>query len=94
MNVIRVIAIGGHAKMTKTYLKNIIREELETLLKEVAKSKSQKRFMFAVKRCKEDGVCPSKEIKKAADSMSDKAIGDYVKGKSSKLPEKVSEDVE
>lgn len=80
--------------MTKENLKTIIREEIESILKEVAKSKSQKRFMFAVKRCKEDGVCPSKEIKKAADSMSDKSIADYVKGKTGKLPEKVSEDIE
>jgi hypothetical protein len=54
----------------------------------------KKDLCLQLRGAKKTGVCPSKEIKKAADSMSDKAIGDYVKGKSSKLPEKVSEDVE
>ena len=62
--MIRAIAIGGHTKMTKTYLKNIIREELEALLKEVAKSKSQKRFMLQLRDAKKMVFALQKKSKK------------------------------
>jgi hypothetical protein len=57
-----------------------------------AKSKAQKRFMYSVKNCKEGGKCGSKEVSKAAGSMSSSDVKDFTKGKSKGLPEKVSEE--
>ena len=56
----------------------IIQEETRKVL-EKAKSKKQQRFMFAVMACKEDGECPSEEIRKAAESMTQKEIEDFTK---------------
>lgn len=56
-----------------------------------SKSKAQKRFMYAVKNCKEGGKCGSKEVSNAASSMSSGDVEDFTKGKAKGLPEKVSE---
>jgi hypothetical protein len=62
---------------------------LETALKEKAKSKAQYGFMKAVERCKEDGDCPSDDIRDAATSMSKKDVKDFTKGSPKGLPRKV-----
>jgi hypothetical protein len=67
----------------------MIREALEEILKEKAKSKAQHGFMWAVKRCKEEGDCPSDKIRDAASSMTKKEIEDFTKGSSKGLPKKV-----
>jgi len=56
-----------------------------------AQSQAQKNFMYAVKRCKQDDVCPSDKIKKAAESMSMKSIEDFTSTPSKNLPVKVKE---
>jgi hypothetical protein len=58
-------------------------------LQEKAVSKAQQRFMGAVKNCKETGDCPSPEIQKAADSMTDKEVSDFAGTKHKGLPNKV-----
>jgi len=54
-------------------------------------SKSQQRFFGAVKKCQDTGVCLSSKIKKAAKSMSKKAVKDFAKTKHKKLPERFKE---
>jgi hypothetical protein len=51
-------------------------ENWNNFLTEKAETEKQKRFMHAVERCKEEGDCPSDEIKKAADSMTMKQVKD------------------
>jgi len=63
-------------KISGQLLKMIIQEETLKVL-EKAKSRKQQKFMYAAMACKEDGDCPSDEIKKAADSMSQKEIEDF-----------------
>ena len=46
-----------------------------------SKSEKQRRFFGLVNSCKTTGKCPSPKIKKAADSMSKKQIGDFLKVK-------------
>lgn len=55
-----------------------------------AKSRAQKRFMYAVESCKMDDHkrCEG-AVKSAADSMSMKQVKDFTKGKAKGLPEKV-----
>lgn len=60
-------------------------------LEEKSKSKSQQRFMGMVHQCKKTGDCASKEVKNAADSMTDKEAKDFAKTKHKGLPEKVEE---
>lgn len=64
---------------------------LKKKLDEKAASKAQQRFMGAVKGCKETGDCGSPEIKKAADSMTDKEVDDFAGTKHKGLPDKVEE---
>lgn len=52
-------------------------ENWNNFLTEKAETEKQKRFMHAVERCKEEGDCPSDEIKKAADSMTMKQVKDF-----------------
>jgi len=78
-------------KLTKTQLKQIIKEELTKRLDEKSKSKSQQRFMGMVKNCQETGDCPSDKVKKAAQSMSKKATEDFASTKHKGLPEKIDE---
>ena len=73
---------------TKNQLKQIIEEELQNLLKEKAKSKSQQRFMGMVRKCQETGDCASEEVRKAAKSMKKKDASDFAKTKHKGLPEK------
>jgi hypothetical protein len=70
-------------------IEKIIRETLEKILKEKAKSEAQYKFMKAVERCKDEGDCPSDEIRDAAESMSKKEISDFTKGSPKGLPKKV-----
>ena len=57
-----------------------------------SKSKAQKRFMYAVKNCKDTGNCKGDKISKAANSMSSSDIKDFTKDKTKGLPEKISEE--
>jgi hypothetical protein len=52
-------------------------ENWNNFLTEKAETEKQKRFMHAVERCKEEGDCPSDEIKKDADSMTMKQVKDF-----------------
>lgn len=44
-----------------------------------SKTEKQQRYFFAVQRCKNEKICPSKEIKDTADSMTRKQIADFTK---------------
>ena len=69
-----------------------IKMKEEEELDEKAVSKAQQRFMGAVKGCKETGDCASPEIKKAADSMTDKEVDDFAGTKHKGLPNKVKKE--
>lgn len=56
-----------------------------------AKSKAQQKFMGMVYACKKTGNCASKEIEKAAKSISMKDAKDFAKTKRKGLPEKIKE---
>jgi hypothetical protein len=58
---------------------------------EVAVSDAQRDFFNLVLKCKTEGDCPSKKIKKAAEGMTKKQIEDFAHTKG-KLPEKVKEE--
>jgi hypothetical protein len=67
---------------------SLVSEEMEKLLNEKAKSKSQQRFMGMVRKCQETGDCASEEVRKAAKSMKKKDASDFAKTKHKGLPEK------
>jgi hypothetical protein len=69
-------------------LKQMIEEELEGMINEKAKSKSQQRFMGMVRKCQETGDCASEEVRKAAKSMKKKDAKDFAQTKHKGLPEK------
>jgi hypothetical protein len=77
--------------------REVLKEEFISLVEELkrleekSKSKSQQRFMGMVHQCKKTGDCASKEVKDAADSMTDKEAKDFAKTKHKGLPEKVEE---
>ena len=75
----------------KDYLAGEMERE-QGALQEKAVSKAQQRFMGAVKNCKETGDCGSPEIKKAADSMTDKEVSDFAGTKHKGLPNKVKKE--
>lgn len=70
---------------------NIRKERLtiKMLLNEEAKSKNQQKLMGMALNCKRTGNCASPEVKKLADSMSEKALEDYASTKHKGLPDKV-----
>ena len=80
------------AKLTKTNLHQLIREELANMLDEKAKSKAQQRFMGMVHKCQETGDCASEEVRKAAASMKKKDTEDFASTKHEDLPEKVDDE--
>ena len=65
---------------------------IEEVIAEKAKSKNQQQFMGMVKKCQDTGDCSSDAVKKAADSMTKKAVDDYASTKHKGLPEKVKEE--
>lgn len=46
-------------------------------------TEKQRRYFFAVQRCKNDKICPSEKIKTTADSMTKRQIADFTKLKKS-----------
>ena len=78
-------------EVTEEHLKQMIEEELEVIITEKAKSKSQQRFMGMVHKCQETGDCASEEVRKAAKSMKKKDAEDFASTKHKGLPEKKKE---
>tara|TARA_B100000287_G_scaffold21001_1_gene20842 strand:- start:198 stop:833 length:636 start_codon:yes stop_codon:yes gene_type:complete len=73
----------------------IMRKErlaIKRLLQEEAKSRSQQKLMGMALNCKRTGDCPSPEIKKMADGMSEKELKDFAGTKHDGLPDKVEPD--
>jgi hypothetical protein len=62
---------------------------IKKLLKEEAKSKKQQKMFGMALNCKRTGDCASDDIKKMADSMSEKALKDFASTKHDGLPDKV-----
>jgi poly-D-alanine transfer protein DltD len=92
-------ALGG-GNMTKSRSNNFLqflqsRIEHMTLrdagLKEAAKSKNQQQLMGAALRCKRTGDCSNEQVKKLANSMSEKELEDFASTSHKGLPNKVQE---
>ena len=76
--------------VTKSQLKQMIEEEIEVMINEKAKSKSQQRFFGMVRKCQETGDCASEEVRKAS-KMKKKDAKDFAQTKHKGLPEKKKE---
>ena len=92
-------ALGGGG-ITRSYSNNFLeflqnRIEHITLrdagLKEAAKSKNQQQLMGAALRCKRTGDCSNEQVKKLANSMSEKELEDFASTSHKGLPDKVQE---
>ena len=82
-------------KITYKRLQHIIREELDTILQEKAKSKKQQRFMGMVHATqKGDMPAPSPKVAKVVKSMKKKDADDFASTKHKGLPEKVPKNKE
>ncbi len=78
--------------MTFDKIYNIIKEELDTVLKEKSVSKAQQRFMGMVRAVQKGEMdAPSPEVAKAADSMKKKDTKKFASTKHKGLPEKKPE---
>lgn len=78
--------------MTFNEIYDIVKEELDTVLKEKSVSKAQQRFMGMVRAVQKGEVdAPSPEVAKAADSMKKKDTKKFASTKHKGLPEKKPE---
>ena len=61
------------------------------MLNEESKSKNQQQLMGAALRCKRTGDCSGEQVKKLANSMSEKELEDFASTSHKGLPDKIDE---
>ena len=81
-----MIVANALAPATKEFLA-VVAEGIA--LNEKATSKAQQRYFGVLKKCKEEGDCPDKEIERKAAEMTTKQIDDFAGTKHKGLPSKV-----
>ena len=66
-------------------------EQKSSRLNEESKSKNQQQLMGAALRCKRTGDCSGEQVKKLANSMSEKELEDFASTSHKVLPDKIDE---